>query len=426
LTQFTQFTGSLSLTLFLDPYVVFVVSIIIFNETWNHYNILENLSCKSQDEVEGGMILSARDPSLLLRNPKATEYEFEFPYPKICDFEVPPNDANMEIALFYHVGMINNWKRIVTDQMHTLEYCGLGYMASSLTISYSKPKESIDTDHTNLSTGDATEEITEILNQFRFTTAIRVSFIESTTSPWEKPVMESMARTCRSSTTTGGMEHQGGSVPTQNRSEGQQKGSEKKVFVYYFHNKGVSHYKNDDSVQNCVPNVTSFEYCNAIHWRKYMESFLLERPTLCLRAMLYHGALTCGVNLNHYSRWHYSGNFWAASCDYIATLPPTVELDLSLPELYNYVIAEIWIGYSIFDAVNYTKHVELFQSKAIFPSDPGNCGLYCKVILPQQYANAAHEYRSDLYAGIWSNYTDAIVDARRRVLLSARPTIICP
>jgi hypothetical protein len=321
--------------------------------------------------------------------------------------------------------MINNWKRVVTDQLHTLEYCGLGYMASSLTISYSKPKESTDTDHANLSTGDTTAEITEILNQFQFTTTIRISFIESTTSPWEKPVMESIARTCRSSTATGGMEHQDGSLPTRNRSGGQQKGSEKKMFVYYFHNKGVSHYKNDDWVHNCVPNVTKWEYCNAIHWRKYMESFLLERPTLCLRAMLYHGALTCGVNLNKYYRWHYSGNFWAASCDYIATLPPTVELQLTYSkgqELYNYIAAETWIGYSIFDPVNYTKHVELFQSKVFFPDSD----LYCKVILPQQYANAAHEYRRDLYAGIWSDYTDAIVDAHRRVLLPALPTKICP
>jgi hypothetical protein len=319
--------------------------------------------------------------------------------------------------------MINNWKRVVTDQLHTLEYCGLGYMASSLTISYSKPKESTDTD--DLST--ATAEITEILNQFRFTTAIRVSFIESTTSPWEQPVMESIARTCRNSTATGGMEHQDGSVPARNRSGRQQKESEKKMFVYYFHNKGVSHYKNDDWVQNCVPNFTESGYCHVIHWRKYMESFLLERPTLCLRAMLYHGALTCGVNLRWYYRWHYSGNFWAASCDYIATLPPTVQLQLSLPpgqELYNYIAAETWIGYSMFDPVNYTKHVELFQSKVVFPDS--NSDLYYRLILPQQYANASHEYRRDLYAGIWSDYADSIVDARRHVLLPALPTKICP
>jgi hypothetical protein len=366
------------------------------------------------------MILSASDRPLLRWNPKAT-YEFEFPYPKICDFEVPPNDANMEIALFYHVGMLNNWKRVVSDQLHTLEYCGLGYMASSLTISYSKPKKSIDKDH--LSTGDATEEITEILNQFQFTKAIRISFIESTTSPWEQPVMESISRTCRSSITTGGMEHQDGSVPMQNRSEGQQKGSEKKVFVYYFHNKGVSHYKNDDWVQNCVPTVTTEDYCNAIHWRKYMESFLLERPTLCLRAMLYHGAQTCGVNIVFCYRWHYSGNFWAASCDYIATLPPTIQLSSADgQDHYNYIAAETWIGYNMLDPVNYTKHVEFSLSKDIFP----NSDLYLQVILPKQYANASQEYRSDLYAGIWSDYTDAIVDARRRVLLSAPPTNICP
>jgi hypothetical protein len=199
------------------------------------------------------------------------------------------------------------------------------------------------------------------------------------------------------------------------------------VFVYYFHNKGVSHHKNDDWVQNCAPNLTESGYCHVIHWRKYMESFLLERPTLCLRAMLYHGALTCGVNLRWYYRWHYSGNFWAASCDYIATLPPTIQLQQSLPpgqELYNYIAAETWLGYSIFDPLNYTKHVELFHSNVVFPDS--NSDLYYNLILPQQYANASHEYRRDLYAGIWSDYADSIVDARRRLLLPALPTNICP
>jgi hypothetical protein len=350
--------------------------------------------CEPQEEAQYS-IMSLKDRSILLSNDTNATFEFEFPYPKICDFEVPPKDANIEIALFYHVGMLNNWKRVVTDQLHTLEFCGLGHMSSSLTISYSKPKETTEG-------GDATTELTEILNRFRFTAAINISFIESTSSPWEKAIVESVSRTCHSKS-----EQQDENVPKLNVNRRNKKGREKKVFVYYFHNKGVSHYfRGDDWVNDCVPNVTIWDYCNAIHWRKYMERFLLERPTLCLRAMLFHDALTCGVNLHLDSNWHYSGNFWAASCDYIKTVPPTVQDD------NNYITAELWIGRNISGPVNYTKHVEFFDSMDIF----SGIGLYRNVILPEQYSDVS-QHRMGMYSGIWSDYTDSIT-ARREVLSS--------
>jgi hypothetical protein len=66
--------------------------------------------------------------------------------------------------------------------------------------------------------------------------------------------------------------------------------------VFYFHNKGSSKYGTRD-------------YMNVFHWCKYMEGFLLERPTLCIKAILHYGAKTCGVEMKVSPSMHYSGNF---------------------------------------------------------------------------------------------------------------------
>ena len=281
----------------------------------------------------------------------------EFPYPTTCQFEHPPPGlgTNYEIALFYHVGMVKNWENIVRDQLHTLQTCGLAFMTSSLTISYSNG-------HNN------TDNLVEILNEFDFTHSLKISFIQAIAEPWEAEVMASIARTCQT--------HQGHGS------------DDKKLIVYYLHNKGCSRYTDDwqDRWEDFL------SYSKVLYWRKYMEWFLFERPTLCLRAILNHGASTCGVNLHSVPSWHYSGNFWAASCDWIKTLPPTVVST-------EYAAAEMWIGLEIPllgpDDVNTIKHVSLFET--------GRKSLYVYQVLPDTYA--LNEAKTQgRYSSIWLDY----------------------
>jgi hypothetical protein len=87
-----------------------------------------------------------------------------------------------------------------------------------------------------------------------------------------------------------------------------------------------------------------------------LEYFTIERPQLCLDALLnQHNhpeqqqssdsdmmkKSACGSNLEPHTGYpHYSGNFWVATCEYLSSLPL---MDLSDPNL-NYVEAEMWIG----------------------------------------------------------------------------------
>merc|ERR1719296_131436 len=103
--------------------------------------------------------------------------------------------------------------------------------------------------------------------------------------------------------------------------------------VIYFHNKGASHYTDD--WRSKTTKVWTYVY--ALRWRKYLEYFLLERPSLCLTA-LSHGATSCGVELHDDPYTHYSGNFWTATCDFIKELPSFEK------EGGGYLDAEFWLG----------------------------------------------------------------------------------
>jgi hypothetical protein len=68
-------------------------------------------------------------------------------------------------------------------------------------------------------------------------------------------------------------------------------------------------------------------------WRELMNTFNLEYPSICLRALM-KGHLTCGVN---YEGIHYSGNFWWANCEHVAALDPLFNvLDSFVAEYFLY------------------------------------------------------------------------------------------
>lgn len=80
----------------------------------------------------------------------------------------------------------------------------------------------------------------------------------------------------------------------------------RKSFVFYLHNKGA-----------CCSRKNQ-KFSPVASWREAMNTFTIEFPSVCLRALL-SGYLTCGFE---YQVSHYSGNFWWADCDHVSALPP--------------------------------------------------------------------------------------------------------
>jgi hypothetical protein len=180
---------------------------------------------------------------------------------KTCQFEydaLPPGlGVSYAVSLFYHIGMLNNWRQIVLDQLDTLEYCGLGYIASDMTISFHNVSP-------NQTETESSTQILELLNQYRFASRLlsNITFLDaSMSSPHERLIMEHMSWNCRRT------DHHAKNMTRIN---------------FYFHDKGCSKYSE-------TPGTEEYDQTqNIFYWRKYMEWFLLERPTLCMRASWLH------------------------------------------------------------------------------------------------------------------------------------------
>jgi len=104
----------------------------------------------------------------------------------------------------------------------------------------------------------------------------------------------------------------------------------KNRIAIYIHDKGVRKPMND-----------VVHYLREWDWRKLHEYFLIERPQGCFRALTSDTADTCGVNLRIEPANHYSGNFWAARCDYIVRLPLPLEWVWDKNSFFS---PEFWIG----------------------------------------------------------------------------------
>jgi hypothetical protein len=261
----------------------------------------------------------------------------EFPYRLSClDTKLVVPKGNYSIALAYHVGMVKNWKAIVADQMRTLHTCGLDKMASHTILSYSSG---------NL--GDLLQTLNEHRSQF----ATPNETVHSIQKPWEGAALNSVYRFCQ-----------------------QQVAQKKdKTIVFYFHNKGASKYGSnwrEDVKQN-----RTRTYGHSLYWRKYMEYFLSEHPERCIDKIVNHGAGTCGPN---WKGTHYSGNFWAASCEHIFTLGP-----VAIPG--GYTLAEMWIGNKNGRrGGDHEYHVNLHETKV---------NMYDNLMKPELYKNTSRRTR---------------------------------
>lgn len=105
--------------------------------------------------------------------------------------------------------------------------------------------------------------------------------------------------------------------------------------VLYFHTKGVSQPHN--------PHVWN--------WRKLLEYFLIDKHQECIKYLEHNDAVGClltngGKDIkikdeNH--KYHFSGNFWWSKTEYIKTLPPIPNINMSHNK--NYWLCERWILY---------------------------------------------------------------------------------
>jgi hypothetical protein len=148
--------------------------------------------------------------------------------------------------------------------------------------------------------------------------------------------------------------------------------STKPTIVFYFHNKGSSKFRTG-------------QYQKTLYWRKYMEYYLHERPSLCLNELLYKGAGMCGIM---WHETHFSGNFWSANCHYIATrLKPINTANMNREQLY--IAAEKWIGTGRNMKQDGLRPVSLHEN-------PSGIGLYRHAVEPHEYSDYHLRWKNHL------------------------------
>lgn len=90
------------------------------------------------------------------------------------------------------------------------------------------------------------------------------------------------------------------------------------------------------------------------HWRKLLEHFVFTLHKDVLYEALEHRGAAGSLFMTD-PHPHFSGNFWAARCDYINTLPRLETVDVS-----DRFMAEFWIGMGA--GFEQTNHTECFKS----------------------------------------------------------------
>jgi hypothetical protein len=273
--------------------------------------------------------------------PASSLKEKDFPYPLTCDKNMLHNflksnslideatgEKKIKVTLVYHIGMIRNWKMVVSDQFDTLNKCGTLDTSDQLLITYSNGDMKMVRDFIYQLLGDQNKHKLK-------------KVVESTTEPWEVPAVNMMVDHCN-----------GSSAPNDE-------------VIFYFHNKGVSKWSRDWKDKLFEP----YTYAFSLYWRKYIEYFTIERPYLCLEKLLLEKFTSCGPNWNRRSETygdHYSGNMWAATCDHINHLEPLTTNNTS------YTTAEMW--------------VESWDKSIPAKITIGAYNLYEHLILPKEYS----------------------------------------
>jgi hypothetical protein len=263
-------------------------------------------------------------------------------------------ETNTSVIVGYHIGMMNNWRQIVRDQLYTLHACGVGRrLADHLYISYSN----------NETLTDELDELHAMLHRYNF--ASRTTILYSPGQPVEGAAINALHQECQ-------RRHGIRSHPTDPLDESDDRGD---TVAFYFHTKGSSRYNAD-----WPDHMTArFQYPTALYWRKYMEYFTIERPQICLHQIVQYQKYTCAVYWLP-QRQFYGGNFWVASGRYLATLPPLPVHNES--ESQNRWNAEGWIT----ETYRLNNTFAPMADRFVTLHDPP-AGLYQYLIQPHVYSD---------------------------------------
>eukprot|EP00667_Euglena_gracilis_P011623 EG_transcript_11877 len=120
----------------------------------------------------------------------------------------------------------------------------------------------------------------------------------------------------------------------------------RKAFVLFLHSKGACCSRTAVPAGPIKPGKQKakfFEHASVASWRELMNTFSVEFPSICLRALL-DGYVACGANLKDdpgevYDP-HFSGTVFWANCDHFAALPPLGNrFDGWAPELWPFNVS---------------------------------------------------------------------------------------
>lgn len=252
-----------------------------------------NAKHSSADLVWALESLPAEEREEIINEVNGNEYQYRLSCPNYEDtvdiLKAGPKNSSRSVIIGYHVGMINNWRDIVKDQLNTLFQCGLGSVADHMYISYSN----------NNTAGVELRELESILDKYTF--ARDATILHSHHQPIEGVAINSLHEECTKRVHS----------------------SNSDTVAFYFHTKGSSHYTPDwKSTMDKM-----WTYSHALYWRKYMEYFTIERPYLCMKQIFDNGKFGCGVQFHaevngNWPPSHYAGNFWATSCRHLSFLEP--------------------------------------------------------------------------------------------------------
>ena len=307
-----------------------------------------------------------------------------FPFYLDCQrWSPPPSPANAseteqtyEIVLNYHVDMVNNWRQIVRDQLHTLDKCGLGSAASSkFLVTYSNGEES---------------DLKDFLREYSFSSQV---------------TYESSKRQSQQGFTT--------SLKLDACREISEK--QKRGIVFNFYAMGSQEYHWDwwrhRSQHDEGP------YSRALYWRKYNEYFTIENPERCIDA-IQNGALTCGVNLKAANgHWRYTDDFFVSSCDYEESVDIYADEEASSTPSGVCKAKSLGNNLQSYISPNKAVHAELHQTKKDrnsqlpYPEEYDNTAWRFRLKCPHDYLPEG-DYRLVLtyHVGMIGNWREIVMD----------------
>ena len=205
--------------------------------------------------------------------------------------------------IFYHVYLFGNWKFILQEQMDLIKNSGL--------LDISELKVGISYYH---ETESHIDDCVKILKSYK---NVEIMFVKHTSACGESDTLQELYNFCQDSS--------------------------ENVKVFYFHAKGVTHYKSEREE-------------NVKNWRNLMEYFLIEKWQSCVEK-LDEGYDCCGVNYQGHAAniknqtvaiKIFNGNFFWANSNYINKLDSSILWEHRYSS-ENWILSELHNAYIPFN-----------------------------------------------------------------------------